>query len=317
MTNQIITRAQDYLGIPQAYGRFDKIDLERLAMPDAIESLSFEAIRTEMIAALGEPYNRLPLSDPMIKLIEVAAAREIMLRARVNDSVKACMLASARGHDLENLAALYGVSRRLIREENSDASPPIEAVWEDDDSLRARTQLAPEGFSVAGPQGAYIFHGLSAAPELKDLSAVGPEAHKEPGVVKIYALARQPGERVGQDILEKVYQALNADGVRPLADKLEVYPANLVSYQIKAELVTYPGPDPEVVLALADKAIKELVDRLYRLGHDIRLSAITAALHQSGCQRVEITEPAQDLVLGYDQAGWCQDLVLSYRGVDV
>lgn len=126
------------------------INLSTLPAPEVVETLSFESIFAEMLADLRERdpvFAALVESDPAYKVLEVAAYRELLLRSRVNDAAQAVMLAYAKGSNLEQLAALYGVSR---------------LTSEDDTSLRTRTQLALEGFSTAGPVGAYRFHALSA-----------------------------------------------------------------------------------------------------------------------------------------------------------
>src|SRR3546814_9711108 len=55
------------------------------------------------------------------------------------------------------------------------SSDLIPAVMESDSDLRRRLVLAPEGYSVAGPEGAYIFHALSAHPDVLDASAIRSE----------------------------------------------------------------------------------------------------------------------------------------------
>jgi phage-related baseplate assembly protein len=42
---------------------------------------------------------------------------------------------------------------------------------EADEDLRQRIVLAPESFSVAGPELAYVFHARSAHPDVLDASA--------------------------------------------------------------------------------------------------------------------------------------------------
>ncbi|MER2890944.1 baseplate assembly protein, partial [Escherichia coli] len=53
-----------------------------------------------------------------------------------------------------------------------------------------------------------------------------------------------------------------------------------------------------------------------RLGRDIRKSAIYAALHVEGVQRVELTAPAADIVLDETQASWCSHYSVTVGGND-
>lgn len=73
------------------------------------------------------------------------------------------MLPYALGADLDNLAAFFGVERQLVDPGNPRAWPPEPPVWEEDDRFRRRIQLALEGYSTAGPAGAYLFHAFSAS----------------------------------------------------------------------------------------------------------------------------------------------------------
>jgi phage-related baseplate assembly protein len=91
---------------------FSAIDLTKLNAPDIIETLDFENIFNDMVAELksrDNAFDALLESEPVIKVLEVAAYREVLLRARINDASKAVMLAYAKTSDLDNLAAYFGV----------------------------------------------------------------------------------------------------------------------------------------------------------------------------------------------------------------
>ncbi|MGE9120724.1 baseplate assembly protein, partial [Escherichia coli] len=51
-------------------------------------------------------------------------------------------------------------------------------------------------------------------------------------------------------------------------------------------------------------------------GRDIRLSAIYAALHVEGVQRVELTSPQADIVLSKSQASNCTEYQITIGGSD-
>lgn len=160
---------------------FSAIDLTKLNAPDIVEQLDFEQVLADMLSDLqsrDSTFTALLESDPVMKVLEVAAYREVLLRARINDASKAVMLASAIGTDLEHLAAYFGVERQLIDPGDEDAIPPIPPSFEDDDRLRKRTQLSLEGHSIAGPVGSYIFHALAASPMVKDVDVASPEPGK-------------------------------------------------------------------------------------------------------------------------------------------
>lgn len=293
-------------------GSFTAVDLSRLAFPNAVEALDFETILNEMVSDLrarDTAFTALVESDPAFKVIEVCAYREVLLRQRVNEAIKALTLSNAIGADLDQLAANYSVERLLLDAGNADAVPPIPPTYEDDNSLRRRVQLSFEGFSTAGPEGAYIFHALGADPEVLDASVTSPS----PGAVNVAVLSREDGGVASAELLAAVVAALN-DDVRPLTDSVTVQSAIIVNYSVVATIKTYSGPDSAVVLATAQAAIEAFAAKNNRLGRDITLSSIYAALHQEGVQGVTLTQPSANIVADWNQATNCAAITLTYGG---
>ncbi|MNO05807.1 hypothetical protein D3C81_2273310 [compost metagenome] len=60
----------------------------------------------------------------------------------------------------------------------------------------------------------------------------------------------------------------------------------------------------------------EYISQQRRLGRDIRRSAIYAALHAEGVQRVELATPLEDVVLDRTQAAYCTDYQVIVGGID-
>jgi phage-related baseplate assembly protein len=65
-----------------------------------------------------------------------------------------------------------------------------------------------------------------------------------------------------------------------------------MDYAVEAVLYVYPGPATEPMLAAA-KVQLTYINEQRRLGRDIRRSAIYAALHVKGVQRVELINRPQ------------------------
>lgn len=294
-------------------GAFTQVNLSELPAPTVVEVLDYEAILTAMIADLrarDPAFTAMVESDPAYKILEVAAYRELLIRQRVNDGARAVMLAYAEGSDLDQIAANYGVQRLVIVPADPDAVPPVEAVMEADVDLRNRTQLSLEGYTTAGSEGSYVFHALSASGDVKDVQAVSPT----PGQVTVYVLSRTGTGTAGTGLLSTVSAALNAEKVRPMTDQVTVLSASIVNYTIEAELVMYPGPDSAVVLAAAQAAVTAYAEAQRRIGYDVTLSGIYAALHQPGVQRVELTAPASNLVIDDGEASYCTAIDVTAAG---
>ncbi|NYA25010.1 baseplate J/gp47 family protein [Haemophilus haemolyticus] len=287
------------------------VDLSKLDAPKVLEDLDFESLlvdrKTEFIALFPQDERtfwqaRLSLeSEPITKLLQEVVYLQLIERNRINNAAKATMLAYASGSDLDVIAANYNVKRQVIQEANNNVTPKIPEILEDDTSLRLRTQLAFEGLSVAGPRSAYIFHALSAHPDVADVSVVSPQ----PANVTVTILSRNGQGEADENLLNVVRAKLNDDDIRPIGDRVIVQSAVIQSYEIRAKLHLYRGPEYEPIKAAALKKLTAYTKEKHRLGRDISLSGIYAALHLEGVQRVELISPTADIVLPSSKSAYC------------
>ncbi|HIB8991127.1 TPA: baseplate assembly protein [Citrobacter braakii] len=298
------------------------VDLSQLPVPDVVEELDYETILAERIATLISLYpedrqeavaRALALeSDPIVKLLQENAYREVIWRQRVNEAAQAVTLAYSFGNDLDVVAANNNTYRLTITPADDTTIPPTPAVKESDSDLRLRTQQAFEGLSVAGPVGAYEYHGRSADGRVADVSVESPT----PACVTISVLSREGDGTASPELLAIVNKALNAEDVRPVGDRVTVQSAEVVPYQIDATLYVYPGPEAEPIRQAAEQKLQSYISAQHRLGRDIRLSAIYAALHVEGVQRVELASPLADIVLSKSQASSCTEFQIVIGGSD-
>ena len=324
---------------------FREIDLSVLPPPELVEALSFEAILAEMLADFKAREGDAILleSDPAVKLLEVAAYRELLLRTDINERARQCLLAFAAAANLEHLGAFYGVVRALLDVGDEAAIPPRPPVFETDASLRSRIQLAPEALSVAGPKGAYVFHALSAGREIAEMKIEAPEPDKVtiaytfkesglsalakdasaispvPGDVVVTVLGRDGDGTAGEELLAMVEAALTDEFVRPLTDHVIVQAAEIVGYAIEATLEIPPGPDSSILAALAGDRVRAYVAGIHRLAGVVARSGIDAALHVPGVNRVVLTAPADDILCEAHQAPFCESIsieVVTVRPAD-
>ena len=290
---------------------FTPIDLSRLPAPNVVEPLDYESILAERKAELVSAFPaeqqetiaaRLALeSDPLAKLLQENAYRELVWRQRVNEAALATLLAFAEGEDLEQVAARFNVERLVIVPADPSAVPPVAAVMEGDDSLRERAQMAMEGLSVAGPRNAYIFHARSADGRVADAWADSPNPAE--AVVTVQSAL---GTGVASaELLAIVTAYLSDEDRRPLADRLTVQSATVLAYQVEAVLhLNTVGPEAEPIRAAAEARLAALVTQRRRLGLEVNRSALDAALHIEGVKRVELVDWA-DIVATRQQAPFC------------
>lgn len=288
------------------------IDLSQLPAPNVVETLDYERIletRKARYLALFAQEDRdavakaLALeSEPLVITLQENAEREVILRQRINDAARSVLLAFAGGADLDHIAAEYGVSRLLVRPADPAAVPPVEAVYEGDDELRERAQLAWEGLSTAGPRDGYIFHTLSADGQVADATATSPD----PCDIVVCVLSREGDGTASPELLAKVGAKLNDEDTRPMGDRVTVQSSSIITYSVRAVLhMKGEGPGRSVALEAATRACRAYVNRPRRAGVSVWQSAINAALHVEGVAHLDLIEPADNLVLDSAQAATC------------
>jgi phage-related baseplate assembly protein len=292
---------------------YTSVDLSQLPVPDVVEQFDFDTILSEMLADLisrDPDFTALVESDPAYKILEVCAYREVIVRQRCNEAAKAVMLAYAENGDLDNLGALFGVTRLTITP--ADPVLQIPAVMETDAAYRYRITLAPEGYSVAGPEGAYVYHALSADPGVLDASATSPN----PGDVVVTVLSNVGDGTADAELLATVAAAVSADTTRPMTDNVTVQSAQIVDFTIVGTRYTFAGPDSSVVLAASDAGLQAYLTACHKLGLDVTLSGLYGSMMVQGMQRVDLTTPTANLVISRTQASYCTSINLAYGGVD-
>jgi len=238
-------------------------------------------------------------TDPLVKLLQESAYRELELRAQINYGASACMIAYATGGDLDNLVANFNVKRLLITAEDLSVNPVIEAVYEDDDSLRVRAMQAFHALSTAGPKTSYEFYAKSAHGNVLDVKALSPS----PAVVDIVVLAKTNCGAPSDKMLATIENALNCDNVRPIGDRVNVLPCAVIHYQIKAHILV--NQNKHTALEQGKTNLMHVANSHFKIGANLPLSAIYAALHNNNVLKVEIIEPAHDLNISNYEALYC------------
>ncbi|PKA72403.1 phage-related baseplate assembly protein [Pseudomonas baetica] len=296
---------------------FVAIDLGQLPAPQVVEQIDYEQILAERKAYAislwpvdqqAQIAVRLNMeSEPLTKLLEENAYREMIWRQRVNEASVANMLALAKGTDLEQLAANFNVKRLIIQAANPTAAPPVPRLMESDDSLRERAQMAWEGLSTAGPRNSYIFHARSVDGQVADATAESPAPAE--AVVTVQSILGNG--TASQTLLDKVKTYLSDDDRRPVADRLTVQSAKILNYQVKAKLYLLTnGPETELILAAAEAQLLQFVHQRRRLALEVSESIVHAALHVEGVRKV-VLENWVDIVATKYQAPYCTHVDLS------
>ncbi|MBS9764346.1 hypothetical protein JR041_26630, partial [Pseudomonas mosselii] len=125
------------------------VDLSQLPEPAIIAEPDFEAILADTKAMMIASYPAeqreavsaaLELeSEPLNVIAQTMSFREMLLRQRVNEGARACMLSHSAGTDLDNLAGNMNTKRLVITPATDTTDDgvynPTTTGWDDTDKL--------------------------------------------------------------------------------------------------------------------------------------------------------------------------------------
>ena len=163
------------------------------------------------------------------------------------------------------------------------------AEIEEDESYREAIHMAPESFSVAGPEGAYFFYAKRASSLISDVAVSSPD----PGEVDVRFLLNG-GVIPGAEMLQIVSDALNERNVRPLTDHVTVQAPTAVNYDV--DITYYIDSNDMTMSSAIQTAVTEAVNNYVtwqkeKLGRDINPSELIRLVMQAGAKRVTVTTP--------------------------
>lgn len=288
------------------------VDLSSLPAPAVFDQLTFEERFTAMLTTLQglwPEFSALVESDPVYKLLQSGAYTNMTLVQAFNDFARGNLLAFAAGAQLDHLGAFYDTPRLVLVPANPATGAA--AVMESDSDFRERILLAPHSFSVAGPELAYVYHARRVA-DVRDASATSPL----PGQVLISLLSRTGNGAAPAPTIAAVHAILFDEPVRPMGDEVIIQSAEIVNFTITAQLWLYAGPDANLIRDAALAALDSYLADANRLGRNVPRSALIAALHVAGVQRVELTAPLADQVMTATQVARANAINVTLGGID-
>ncbi len=326
--------------------RFYLLDLSLIPPPDAVRVLDFDVSHAAWLAAAqaeaaryGYAYNVASLrSDPAGWAMRVGAYRgDIYKSQEVNDGVKAVLLATATGADLDNVCADLAIARQTLVPADLTVTPPVPAIMESDDSLRRRRALAPEALSVAGPNAAYLFYALDAHPDVRDCAVYGPEhgVGVPDGCVWMVLLSKsgQGGQASPQVCLavakhlaawdapdvaayiRPTPSELDANTLRPNTARITVQAATIHPYTVSGTLIVPPGADADVLRLTTQNRIAAYAAARNKVGAKHTRDSLIAAgrmLNADGTSAAisfQLVQPVADMDPGPLGAAWLATII--------
>lgn len=302
------------------------VDFSQLLPPSLITELSYEAIftkRKESFISLYDASEQQAVrellqreSEPVVKLLQENAYLEMLYQAKCNADARSLLLAYAEKSDLDHLALTeYGLTRLVVTPANNTVIPPIDTVYESDERLRERCLLSFDGMNTAGSANAYRYFALSADGRVDGIKVRSDEANPYLLDIVITQVNSLNGE-ASVELITAVQKALDPDHVRPVCDRPTVKASSATNYQIEAQLYVGKNAEDALLLEAANIRLDKYIKNAQKNGESIYRSAIFAALHVDGIQRVVITSPENDLVMDSYHHPFCIAKTIAIGGVE-
>ncbi len=257
--------------------------LSGLPDPTVIEEISFEAILASMKSNLVA---RFPSIEPVlelessaaVKVMQVAAYREMLIRSRINFAARANLLAYATGTDLDHVGA--------------GASPPVERMYqESDDRFRIRIFDAARARNT-GSFSRYRYVAMSA--DIRVANAQGYRVGRSP-IVYVAILSTNTDGTADNALIDTVQAAFDLPENRMPNGEVMVLSAVTTVVNVTAALTIVPGM-PSTLRANAEKSLRDAWAAEGGLGRDLTRDWIKARLQVPGVYSVSVPQPVADII---------------------
>lgn len=283
-------------------GRLTEADLAQLPAPKIVETLNYEeivssckedlqAVLDQDYPALGVQVRELPESDPLSKILEILSYRELHMRQRINETTRDCLLSSATGDGMQNLAS-WLIGRQ-------DELPEV---------MRRRVLEEFDAYHTAGTPAAYRHFAAAVAPDqIKDVHVAASQAEVNVTLLPHNADMADRAQRAdeNQQLVAAVQATLAQDTIRPIGHWVKVKMATLHRYRVKARLGVRDMPGIGEVAQASRNAVIRYTGAQYSLGKPVLESALLAAVFQPGVKYAILDEPQADLRVAADAAAFC------------
>lgn len=184
---------------------------------------------------------------------------------------------------------------------------------ESEENYRNRIHLAPEGFSVAGPDGAYEYFARQYSSLVSDVKITSPSD----GVVDMRILL-ESGELPDSIFLDGIFSFLSAKERRPLTDKLQVSAPETAIYDL--EVIYYLRSSDIAIESTLKYKVEAAIDEYVtwqrsKIGRDINPSELIARIIAAGAKRAEVISPTYT-VINENQVAIVGTKSVTYGGVE-
>ena len=286
--------------------------VERMAESKAVTTLEFT-----LSQALGSVYT-IPAGTQVTNGVVTFETDEdllIPIGETTGEVSASCTVAGPVGNDylagqistiVTPMTFVSGAQNTTITTGGADA--------ESDPDFADRIRLAPNSFSVAGPEKAYVYHAKSVSPAIIDVKVDSPT----PGEVDVYVLLTD-GTLPTEDTLEQIEAHLSDEDIRPLTDYVVVKAPTASNYEIELHYWINQEDSSKAAQIQADVEAAVEQYRLWqqtKIGRDITPGKLLQLVFAAGASRVDNSKlkPAAWKKLEAMQVAQCTKVSVVYEG---
>lgn len=286
--------------------------VERMAESKAVTSIEFT-----LSQALGSVYT-IPAGTQVTNGVVTFETDEdllIPIGETTGEVSASCTVAGPVGNDylagqistiVTPMTFVSGAKNTTITTGGADA--------ESDPDFADRIRLAPNSFSVAGPEKAYVYHAKSVSPAIIDVKVDSPT----PGEVDVYVLLTD-GTLPTEDTLEQIEEHLSDENIRPLTDYVVVKAPTASNYEIELHYWINQEDSSKAAQIQADVEAAVEQYRLWqqtKIGRDITPGKLLQLVFAAGASRVDDSKlkPAAWKKLEAMQVAQCTKVNVVYEG---
>jgi len=322
--------------------------LNQLAEPEIVKVETFETLLAEFKAEVlayvqaRDPEKAARLaealendSDLLAMILQAFTLRLQSHERKYNARIKQMLAWWAEGSNLDARAADMGLERRVVTPGDPDAFPPVPAEVELDEDLRLRYYLAPHApaagsrlhyrrealtlgdraaVSITAPEPGtvvvtYTLQPDALAAQVKDVRPV----RTAPGVVTVWVLSHAARGEPSEALLDAQRAHFAREDVSPETDTVDIRPAVIVGYQVRATAYINPGPDAEITQRSAVSALAEYAAAQHRLKGYVDPDHIRARLIGAGAVRLDLLEPLAPIACSDGEAPFCDSIAIDIK----
>lgn len=220
-------------------------------------------------------------------------------------------------HLVDQVPYIASVSNLEATSGGDDGEPyPEEDGGAGDENYRDRIRLVQSTKSTAGAETTYEYYAKSADSSIEDVKVTSPN----PCEINIYVLCKD-GAVPDDEVLKKVETATTAKEVRPLGDRVSVYPIRQVNYDI--ELTYYVAIEEQNAVVEAVEGEEGAISRFIawqceKIGRAINPDRLRSEILKSdskavGAERVVITSPTYTELTATQIASWSGTMKVTHE----